>query len=343
MDSNFPLVCICVPTYNATATVRETLESILAQTYPNLVVHVSDNASTDETLQVIEAIADSRVHIHRNEVNVGGEGNFTRCIQLAEGKYTAIFHADDLYESDMVSRQVAFLESNADICAVFTAATTIDESGVSHGEIGNPPSCAHGVEARYNFKNLLQTILLHHNFLICPSAMVRTEVYKNEIKEWGGSLFKSASDVDTWLRLANFYQIAVLNEPLMRYRISSAQFSNRIRSRIEQADFFLVMDHYLTKPDVVSFLSKQDFQHYAWLRRHECVARAINLLGLDRVGEAKDLLKGLICWDSIHAAMVTRRGLVTLVGGALLKFLILFGISKESMVFVRKLKNIYGR
>src|ERR1035438_397419 len=106
MNDEPPLVCICLPTYNAALTVRQTLNSILAQTYTNLVVHVSDNASTDDTLKVIESFADSRVKIHRHSINVGGEGNFDRCIQLAEGKYTAIFHSDDIYEPEMVAKQV---------------------------------------------------------------------------------------------------------------------------------------------------------------------------------------------------------------------------------------------
>lgn len=105
MSNELPLVCICVPTYNVAVTVRETLESILTQTYSNLVVHVSDNASTDETLRVVESIPDARIHVHRQIENIGAEGNFTKCIQLTTGKYTAIFHADDVYDSAMLAKQ----------------------------------------------------------------------------------------------------------------------------------------------------------------------------------------------------------------------------------------------
>lgn len=63
MSSDLPLVCICIPTYNAEATIRETLASILGQTYSNLVIHISDNASTDGTLMVVESMRDSRVRM----------------------------------------------------------------------------------------------------------------------------------------------------------------------------------------------------------------------------------------------------------------------------------------
>lgn len=340
--SDSPLVCICVPTYNAEATIRETLESILAQSYTNIVVHISDNASTDDTLKVIDSISDSRVTIHRHDVNVGGEGNFTRCVQLASGKYTAIFHADDIYESGMVAKQMMFLENNSDVGAVFTEAVTIDEQGVPFGVIGGVPGGRGGV-TRIGFRELLQTMMLHHNFLVCPSVMVRTEIYRDEIKEWGGSLFRSASDVDTWLRLASKKTIAVIGEQLMRYRISGAQFSHMNRNRTERADFFLVMDHYLAKPEVRGFITKDDLRHYGWLERHELVARAFNLFGLGRVSEAKVLLRGVYSWDAICAAIITRRGLVTLVGVSLLRVFILFGSSSKSLAMVRVLKKISWR
>jgi glycosyltransferase involved in cell wall biosynthesis len=342
VSNALPLVCICVPTYNAAATIRETLESILGQTYPNLVVHISDNASTDDTLKIVSSIADVRISTHVQDTNIGAEGNFTKCIQLATGKYTAIFHADDIYEPDMVAKQVAFLEGNPDIGAVFTEASTIDELGVKIGRIGSVPGRKESV-SRFGFRELLQTMLLHHNFLICPSVMVRTEIYRDEIREWGSSLFRSSSDVDTWLRLASRHPIAVLAEPLMRYRISRAQFSDKLRNRTERTDFFLVMDDYLSRPDVRAFISKNDLRHYGWLERHERVARALNLFGLGRVVEAKALMNGLFGWDAIHAAMVSRRGAVTLAGGMLLHLLILSGASKRGAAIIRAIKRISWR
>lgn len=337
-----PRVCICIPTYNAESTIRETIKSILSQTYSNLVIKISDNNSSDNTLHIIEEFKDSRIKIHRHNVNVGGEGNFTRCIQMASDKYTAIFHADDVYEPSMVAKQVAFLEENSNISAVFTKAFLIDEQGDKLGIVGDVPGIKIGV-AQLNFNTLFKKILLHHNFLVCPSALVRTQVYREEVKEWGNSVFLSASDVDMWLKFARNKKIAVLEERLMSYRISRAQFSHRNRNRTKRADFFLVIDHYLAQEDVKSFLTKSDLRHYAWLARHDKVACAFNLFILERVPEAKDMMKGFFCWDSIHAAMLTRRGIVTLGGAALLSLLILFGVSKTTIAIVKAAKNTRWR
>jgi len=316
-----PLVCICIPTYNAEKTVGETLESILAQTYSNLVIHISDNASTDDTLKVVESFKDSRIHIHPQKENIGGEGNFTRCIQMAEGEYTAIFHADDVYHPNMIEKQVCFLEANSDIGSVFTQAFTIDEQGKRTGLIGRVPEKDKEGKA-IGFEELLKMMLLHHNFLVCPSVLVRTDIYKNKIREWGSSLFQSASDIDTWLRLSEIQPIAILNEPLMNYRISPTQFSERIRNRTERTDFFLVIDHYLEREDVQAFLTPQDLRYYGWLNRHESVACAINLLKLGRVRKARFLLKNIFCWDALQAAFYTKRGRATLMGGVLLQVFI---------------------
>jgi hypothetical protein len=153
----------------------------------------------------------------------------------------------------------------------------------------------------------------------------------------------SASDVDTWLRLASNRLIAVFSEPLMRYRISSAQFSDTIRNRIERADFFLVMDDYLARAEVRNCITKDDLRHYGWLERHERVSRALNLFVLRRFSEAKNLLKDIFCWDALYAALHNRRGLVTLAGGALLRVLILFGSSRKGVAMVKAIKRISWR
>jgi len=332
-----PLVCICIPTYNAAETVGETLESILTQTYSNLIIHISDNASTDDTLKVVGAFDDPRVHLHAHTTNVGGEGNFTRCLQIAEGKYTAIFHADDVYEPCIIEKQVSYLEQNVNVGSVFTEAVTIDENGIKSGYIGKVPEGE--PERPLTFEILMKMMLLHRNFLVCPSVLVRTDIWKNDIKVWGDDLFDSASDIDVWLRLSQVAPLVVLNEPLMRYRISSAQFSERIRNRTERTDFFCVMDHYLSRNDVRSFLNQDDLRHYVWLERHEAVACAFNLLEVNRLNDAKVLLKGVVSLDAISAGFQTKLGRNTLLGGIFLHICLTTGLTSVALPVLRLLKQ----
>lgn len=335
------LVCICIPTFNAAQTIRETLASILAQTYPNLVVHVSDNASTDDTLKVIESIADQRITIHRNTENVGGEGNFTRCIELAEGRYTAIFHADDIYEPAMVAKQVAYLEANPDVGAVFTEAILINEHGEPNGKVIGRETSASRPLRRYDFQQVVQAALQHHNFLVCPSAMVRTEIYRDEIVQWRGGLFHSGADLDTWLRIAKNHSIVILGEPLMRYRISSAQFSSSIRNRTVRSDYFRVMDYYITLPEVQQFLTKRDLKNYKWMARSDSFVCAANLFVQGKAEQSKLFLPSqLISLDMLHAAIVSRRGMSTLLGVVFLRLMIFLNLKTAGATLIVFLRGV---
>lgn len=338
MSNELPLVCICIPTYNAAATIRETLESILAQTYPNLAIHVSDNASTDETLKIIESFADSRVIIHGHTENVGGEGNFNRCIQYAEGKYTAIFHADDLYEPEMVEKQVAFLEGHPEAGAVFTEANLIDEMGSRFGAICLPSSVA-SPNGLYDFETMFKAVLRHSNFFICPSVMVRTQIYQQEIKYWRGVLFKSSADLDLWLRILQSHPIGYLTERLMRYRISSNQFSACVRQGTGRADFFLVIDYYLAQEPVRALLDATDFNNYRLLDRRDRVMRATNLFITGDPKQANVLVHDVISLNALKAATKSKRGMFVLLVGVYVKLLTLlklYKVGKLSLVYLKQ-------
>lgn len=337
-----PLVSICIPTYNAALTIGETLASILAQTYVNLVVHISDNASTDDTLKIVESVADARMHIHRHVENIGGEGNFNRCIQLAEGKYTAIFHADDVYEAGMVERQVAFLEAHPEAGAVFTEASLIDEVGNRIGEIRLPQGIA-SQNGLYDFSTMFKAVLRHSNFFICPSVMVRTQLYQQEIKCWRGELFKSSADLDLWLRILQQHPVGYLQERLMRYRISGNQFSSRVRMGTERADFFLVIDYYLEQEPIRVLLASDDLRNYRWLERRDRVMRATNLFITCHPKQANELLNDIFSRDAISSALLTKRGMFVFAMGGYTRLLAALRWNKVGKVSLKYIKRRIGK
>src|SRR5215207_5945028 len=103
-----PLVTIAVPVYNGARHLRESLDSILQQTYARTEVIVLDDASKDET-PIITASYGDRIRVVRHEKNLGGFGNMNAGIKLATGDLFAIYHADDVYESTIVEREVEYL------------------------------------------------------------------------------------------------------------------------------------------------------------------------------------------------------------------------------------------
>jgi glycosyltransferase involved in cell wall biosynthesis len=337
-DFSKPLVCICIPTYNSSLTIRETLLSITAQNYENLKIKVVDNNSTDNTIAIVSAIPDDRIELHKNSVNVGAEGNFNRCIELGEGKYTAIFHADDVYESQMVSKQVDFLEANPDAGGVFTEATLIDERGQTVGVIKQPAEVAANGPL-FDFNSLYKAILEHSNFLICPSFMARTDVYQQDIKTWRGEMFGSSADLDVWLRLLQRHPCGILLEPLMRYRISNEQFSAKVRQGVGRADFFRVIDYYQAQEWVVAQLDDGDYLNYARLERRDCVMRASNCLLNGDAVKAYKLCNEVLSLNALSDALQSRRGAIVLVLGVFIRASIglgLTGPAKRVLFYLKK-------
>ena len=171
-----PLVSVCIPTYNAEKTVGSTLQSILNQTYQNSEIIIVDNASTDNTLALLQNFNDPRIKSYKNSKNIGAEKNWSRCIELASGEYIAIFHADDLYKSDMVEKQVHVFQDNPSIGAVFTMANRINDRGEVMGEHKLPVKLKG--RKTYYFLEIFCSLLKNGNFLMCPSAVVRSKIYK---------------------------------------------------------------------------------------------------------------------------------------------------------------------
>jgi glycosyltransferase involved in cell wall biosynthesis len=313
-----PLVSVCIPSFNAEATIGATLRSVIGQSYSRIRIVVVDNNSTDATAEVVRQFRDPRIELHCNSVNLGGEGNFNRCIELATGKYTAIYHADDIYEPDIVAEEVRFLEAHSNASAVFTEAWIINDNCERTGFITQPSSLsAEGV--LYDFQAVLKAVLRHSNFLICPSVMAPTEVYQRHVKRWRGEIFGSSADLDVWLRMLQFGPVGILPRKLMQYRVSSHQGSAKVRLETRRAAFFSVVDHYLAIPEVRKLLSDHDLMNYERLESRDCVMRAANAMIVGDSISAAKLCPDIMTANALRAAVATRRGLAVWVLGAFIR------------------------
>jgi len=113
---NPPRVVACVPAWNAETFIAATLDSLAAQTYPNLEVLISDDASTDGTAAICAryAAADARFRLIRQERNLGWVGNTNALLRAAAGDYLLFAFHDDLLKPAYVARLVEALEAEPD-------------------------------------------------------------------------------------------------------------------------------------------------------------------------------------------------------------------------------------
>lgn len=110
----FPLVTIGLPVFNGADTLAAALETLVRQTYPNLQIIISDNASTDATLAICEefACSDPRIRIIRKQVNEGPVANFRTVLEAAEGEFFMWAAADDYWYPQFISRLLPALQAD---------------------------------------------------------------------------------------------------------------------------------------------------------------------------------------------------------------------------------------
>jgi glycosyltransferase involved in cell wall biosynthesis len=129
--TSLPLLSIGLFVYNGEPFLQETLDSILAQTFRDFELIISDNASTDATQQIFEsyAAADSRIRYFKNQTNMGAGWNIRRVFSLATGKYFKWAACDDLYEANFLSTCIDALERDSSYVVAHARTRVIDERG----------------------------------------------------------------------------------------------------------------------------------------------------------------------------------------------------------------------
>lgn len=105
-------VSVCIPTYNGAKFIKETLESVLGQDYPNMEVIINDDNSSDNTLDIINKINDPRVSVYANAVNLGLVRNWNKTISYATGEFVKLMCQDDILCENAISNQVRLLKEN---------------------------------------------------------------------------------------------------------------------------------------------------------------------------------------------------------------------------------------
>lgn len=262
-------VRVVMPVYNEAKFICQSIDSLLRQKHQPVELVILDNCSTDGTTELIQSSYQGRLTHIVHSKNLGAEQNFNLCIDYASGEYTCIYHGDDIYHEEIISKQFNFLENNSEVGAVFSLAKYINEES---DEISSQNLSFQNIDSIYDLNELISLTLKNSNFLICPSLMIRTSLLKR-LGHWDWS-FKSSADLEMWFRIAEKFKVGVLNKHLISYRISKKQWSQSVRNGIRRADFFIVTEHYLKK--YKKNITEENINDYRYLKIKDFFKRIKN-------------------------------------------------------------------
>lgn len=204
------MVSIIMPSYNTARFIKETVESVLAQTYTNWELIIVDDCSTDNTDDVIQGfLYDKRIKYIKNEKNSGAAVSRNRALCEAEGRWIAFLDSDDLWEADKLKKQVAFMEDNGYRFS-YTNYVEIDEESNPNGKYVTGP------------KKITKHGMYNYCWPGCLTVMYDAEaVGLIQIAD-----IKKNNDYAMWLKVCKKADCYLVNETLARYRKRSGSISN---------------------------------------------------------------------------------------------------------------------
>jgi hypothetical protein len=243
-----PRISIVVPSYNHERFVGAAVASALAQTFTDIEVIAVDDASTDGSAAVLDAIRDPRFRYVVHPQNRGCSATLNTGIRLATGEYLAVLDSDDLFLPHKLARQLEVLEANPTLGAVFSLCEVIDESGSSVPDDSMARKAAEMNQANRPRHAWLARFFDDGNCLCHPTSVMRTALF-DELGLYDERLAQ-LQDFDMWLRLLRRYEIFIVQEKLACYRwaragtnLSAARSPGRL-SRVAW-EVTQVLRHYL--------------------------------------------------------------------------------------------------
>ncbi len=213
-----PLVSVIIPVYNSEKTIKQTLDSVLNQTYKNLEIIAVNDCSKDNSLEILNEYAkkDKRLKVFSNAQNLRVAKTRNFAIENCSGEYIAFVDADDIWKPEKIEKQLLFMqETGAELC--YTSVEFIDDSGEATGRKFIVPE-------KVNFNKLLK-----QNVITLSSACAKADLIKKHLMH-NDELHE---DFIMWLEiLRDEIKFAYgLSEILVLYRLTAGSKSrNKFKS-----------------------------------------------------------------------------------------------------------------
>ena len=228
-----PKVSVCIPSFNGAPWIRAAIDSALAQDFTDLEVVVCDDASTDETVDVARGVGDARIRVIANSERVGMARNWNRSVRESKGTYIKFLMQDDRLAPECVGRMLELMAADPGVGMVFCARVLDfddpdDPWAVDFRERFGELHARLGTLARVNDGRILFAAMQRDRFrdnmigeptavMVSREALARLGLFNVEIRQ--------LTDLEMWLRVAYFYRVGFIAEPLVTFRVHAGSVS----------------------------------------------------------------------------------------------------------------------
>lgn len=213
-----PRVTVSIPTHNRSSLLRETLKSVLEQSLEEIEVVVLDNASTDDTPEIIASLRDPRLHYIRHETNIGAPENLSLAFHVGAAPFIMVLPDDDLMRPGNLERKVSILEGQPNIDVVHSANEFIHigPNGQTVIETYYGGGKADGIETGDGVVRRLLTAIPPY-WINFPTAVIRRSIIDGDARFDPAD--GRADDLGLALRLVHRAdRVAYVAEPLVAIR-----------------------------------------------------------------------------------------------------------------------------
>jgi len=226
-----PLVSICIPAFNNAEHIEQAVHSALNQTYAAIEVVVVDDASADDTYELVKAIEDPRIKLSRNLLNLGLAGNWNHSIEIAQGDFIKLMGADDVLEPTAIEKELqALLDNPAAVLAE------------SNSKVVNADGRHHGTFRRYWRKGLVpgrRVAIDCTRTVDLFGSPVANLIRASVLEKVGGfdPTFVYITDYDLFMSIACQGDIFIIGESLNQFRVRKGANTSKVMGGGEEAAY----------------------------------------------------------------------------------------------------------
>lgn len=203
-----PKISVIMPVYNVkTEWLKESIESIINQTYSNFEFIIIDDGSDNPLDEIVNSYNDNRIILYRKEQNQGIANAINDGLKIAKGEYIARMDADDISSPERFEKQISYLQHNPNISILGTCYETFPKKSIIK------------LPQKPKYMDLLEKCCIAH-----PSVMFRKEDFEQFNLKYN-SKYK-CEDYELWSRAIRVLEFANLQEILLKYRLHESNCSN---------------------------------------------------------------------------------------------------------------------